>query len=119
MKYRNRIPEPGTIISGFADSEKKKINADLPTLDFCLHVTVDTHIFLLGLIYRLHLISCYTSFRGIFFLCFAYLHLRSRRSEDAGHVPLTTRRGVAAYTLSRHGVHIGRLKKNVLLILTV
>jgi hypothetical protein len=29
-------------------------------------------------------------------------------------------RGVASYTLSRHGVHIGRLKKkNVLLILTV
>jgi len=32
-----------------------------------------------------------TSYRGIFFLCFAYFHLRSRRSEDAGHVPLTTR----------------------------
>ena len=28
---------------------------------------------------------------GIFFLCFAYLRLRSRRSEDAGYVPLTTR----------------------------
>jgi hypothetical protein len=24
MKYRNRIAEPGTTISGFADSEKKK-----------------------------------------------------------------------------------------------
>jgi hypothetical protein len=24
MKYRNRIPEPGTTISGFADSKKKK-----------------------------------------------------------------------------------------------
>ena len=24
MKYRNRIPEPGTTISGFADNEKKK-----------------------------------------------------------------------------------------------
>jgi hypothetical protein len=23
MKYRNRIPEPGTTISGFADSQKK------------------------------------------------------------------------------------------------
>ena len=41
MKYRNRIPEPGTTISGFADSYKKKkkkkkiiINADRPTLDF-------------------------------------------------------------------------------------
>jgi hypothetical protein len=33
MKYRNRIPEPGTTISGFAD-KKKKINADRPTLDF-------------------------------------------------------------------------------------
>jgi hypothetical protein len=39
MNYRNRIPEPGTTISGFADSykkknKKKKINADRPTLDF-------------------------------------------------------------------------------------
>ena len=34
MEYRNRIPEPGTTISGFADSLKKKINADRPTLDF-------------------------------------------------------------------------------------
>ena len=32
MKYQ--IPEPGTTISGFADSLKKKINADRPTLDF-------------------------------------------------------------------------------------
>jgi hypothetical protein len=33
MKYR--IREPGTTISGFADSlKKKKINADRPTLDF-------------------------------------------------------------------------------------
>jgi hypothetical protein len=31
MKYR--ITEPGTTISGFADS-LKKINADRPTLDF-------------------------------------------------------------------------------------
>jgi hypothetical protein len=31
MKYRNQIPEQGTTISGFADSEKKKkINADRP-----------------------------------------------------------------------------------------
>jgi hypothetical protein len=35
MEYRNRIPEPGTTISGFADSLKKKNNnADRPTLDF-------------------------------------------------------------------------------------
>jgi hypothetical protein len=37
MKYRNRILEPGTTISGFADSYIKKkiiINADRPTLDF-------------------------------------------------------------------------------------
>jgi hypothetical protein len=35
MKYRNRIQEPGTTISGFADSKKKKkMNADRPTLDF-------------------------------------------------------------------------------------
>jgi hypothetical protein len=37
MKYRNRIPEPGTTISGFADSkkknEKKNNDADRPTLD--------------------------------------------------------------------------------------
>jgi hypothetical protein len=34
MKYRNRIQEPETTISGFADSKKEKINADRPTLDF-------------------------------------------------------------------------------------
>jgi hypothetical protein len=35
MKYQNRIPEPGTTISGFAENKKKKkINADKPTLDF-------------------------------------------------------------------------------------
>ena len=28
--YRNLIPEPGTTISGFVDSKKKKINADRP-----------------------------------------------------------------------------------------
>jgi hypothetical protein len=37
MKYRNVIPGPGTIISGFGDSEKKRkrkiINADRPTVD--------------------------------------------------------------------------------------
>ena len=35
MKYRNRIPEPGTTISGFADN-KKKINNNTRrlTLDF-------------------------------------------------------------------------------------
>jgi hypothetical protein len=45
MKYRNRIPEPGTTISGFAHSKKKKkkkINAD-PI--FFLNVTVNTHFF--------------------------------------------------------------------------
>jgi hypothetical protein len=31
MKYRNRIPEPGTTISGFADKKK--------------YVTVNTHIY--------------------------------------------------------------------------
>jgi hypothetical protein len=32
MKYRNRIPEPGTTISGFADSKKinNNNNADRP-----------------------------------------------------------------------------------------
>jgi hypothetical protein len=36
MKYQNRIPEPGTTISSFADGKKKKKknNADRPTLDF-------------------------------------------------------------------------------------
>jgi hypothetical protein len=34
MKYRNRIPEPGTTISGFTDKKKKKINPDQTTLDF-------------------------------------------------------------------------------------
>jgi hypothetical protein len=37
MKYRNRIPDPGTTISGFADNKKekeKKINPDQPTLHF-------------------------------------------------------------------------------------
>ena len=38
MKYRNRILEPGTTISGFADSKKKKKK------NICLHVTVNTHI---------------------------------------------------------------------------
>ena len=33
MIYRNRIQEPGTTISGFADN-KKKINPNQPTLDF-------------------------------------------------------------------------------------
>jgi hypothetical protein len=31
MKYRNRIPEPGTTISGFADSKKKKKKILMPT----------------------------------------------------------------------------------------
>ena len=37
MKYRNRIPEPGTTISGLVDNKKKNkknINPDRPTLDF-------------------------------------------------------------------------------------
>jgi hypothetical protein len=34
MKYRNRIPEQGTTISGFADNKKKNNNPDRPTLDF-------------------------------------------------------------------------------------
>jgi hypothetical protein len=36
MKYRNRIPEPGTTISGFANNNnnKKKINPNQLTLDF-------------------------------------------------------------------------------------
>jgi hypothetical protein len=36
MKHRNRIPEPGTTISGFVDNKKKKKkkNPDRPTLDF-------------------------------------------------------------------------------------
>jgi hypothetical protein len=34
MNNRNRIQEPGTTISGFADSKKEQINADRPTLDF-------------------------------------------------------------------------------------
>jgi hypothetical protein len=36
MKYRNRIPEPGTTFSGFADNndKNKKINPDRPTIDF-------------------------------------------------------------------------------------
>ena len=34
MNNRNRIQEPGTTISGFADSKNKSINANRPTLDF-------------------------------------------------------------------------------------
>jgi hypothetical protein len=37
MKYRNKIPEPGITISGFADNikeKKRKNNPDRPTLDF-------------------------------------------------------------------------------------
>ena len=29
MEYRNQIPEPGTTISGFADSLKKKLEAQV------------------------------------------------------------------------------------------
>jgi hypothetical protein len=31
MKYRNRIPDPGTTISGFADNTKKKKKKLIPT----------------------------------------------------------------------------------------
>jgi hypothetical protein len=31
MKYRNRIPEPGTTISGFADNKKKIKKKSRPT----------------------------------------------------------------------------------------
>ena len=34
LRAKNRVQEPGTTISGLADSKKKKINADRPTLDF-------------------------------------------------------------------------------------
>ena len=36
MKYQNRIPEPGTTISDFADNKNKnkKFDPDRPTLDF-------------------------------------------------------------------------------------
>ena len=46
MKNWNRIPEPGTTISGFADNKKKKNNnnPDRPTLDI-FDMTVNTHIF--------------------------------------------------------------------------
>ena len=50
MEYRNRIPEPGTTISGIADSYKKKKKKLMPTDPrFFWHVTVNTHIFFLGL----------------------------------------------------------------------
>ena len=48
MKYR--IPEPGTTISGFADSKKKKKKKLMPTDPrFFWHVIVNTHIFSLVL----------------------------------------------------------------------
>jgi hypothetical protein len=31
IKYRNRIPEPGTTISGFVDNKKKKKKKLIPT----------------------------------------------------------------------------------------
>jgi hypothetical protein len=41
MKYRNRIPEPETTISGFTDNKEKKINSDRPTLaDFLKFVFI-------------------------------------------------------------------------------
>ena len=48
MKYRNRIPEPGTTIS-VLPIMKKTINPDRPTLDFFGHVTVNTPMFFFGL----------------------------------------------------------------------
>jgi hypothetical protein len=48
MKYRNRIPEPGTTISGFADSKKKKLMPTNPRF-FDMRQTVNTHIFFFGL----------------------------------------------------------------------
>ena len=50
MEYWNRIPKPGTTISGFADNKKKQNNnPDRQTLDFFDIVTVNTHIFFFGL----------------------------------------------------------------------
>ena len=45
MKYRNRIQEPGKTISGLADSKKKTINADRPTLDFLTCDSKHTYFF--------------------------------------------------------------------------
>ena len=51
MKYRNRIPEPGTTISSFADNNKKK--KLIPTEPrFFLHVTVNTYFFFWPNIYK-------------------------------------------------------------------
>jgi hypothetical protein len=50
MKYRNRILEPGTTISGFADSKKRRKTKLMPTDPrFFGHVTVNTHFFCLAL----------------------------------------------------------------------
>jgi hypothetical protein len=35
MKYRNRIPEPGTTISGFADNKKKKKTNNIRATQSC------------------------------------------------------------------------------------
>jgi hypothetical protein len=40
MKYRNRIPEPGTTISGFADNKKKK--KLIPTVRPLIFLTYDS-----------------------------------------------------------------------------
>jgi hypothetical protein len=48
MNYRNRIPEPGTTISGFADSLKKKINKKIETK--LIHVSVPGHLFIANII---------------------------------------------------------------------
>jgi hypothetical protein len=50
MKYRNRIPEPGTTISGFADNKKKsKKNPDRPTLDFLFNIFLVSNLLTLKL----------------------------------------------------------------------
>jgi hypothetical protein len=41
-----------------------------------------------------------------------YVLIKSFISFEGLICPCDNGRGVAAYTLSRHGVHIGRLKKN-------
>jgi hypothetical protein len=52
MKYRNRIPEPETTISGFADNKGKNINHDRPTLaDFLKFVFISAGRHLLKLFY--------------------------------------------------------------------
>ena len=42
MKYRNRIPEPGTTISGFADSKKKMKKKIMMPTDRPIFLTCDS-----------------------------------------------------------------------------